>query len=188
MLMISTITLQPPTDELFINVLVYVSTVVEIVLLIIAKNPMTKPALHMTRLNFKRREIDDQMMVAVVEEILVVTKIIKAMGTMNGTNLEWQLLPTLLTVTFTALMEFGWPMANCGKCNTWSGFPNALTTGFHDVALLAGTNYCLPTTHSLHHHCSSNNSHVGTSAPVVNTEVSVPGEGLSANDDFIQIS
>ncbi len=32
-------------------------------------------------------------------------------------------------------------MAYCGKYNTWSGSPNAHTTGFHDAALLDGVNY-----------------------------------------------
>ncbi len=48
---------------------VYAPFLVEIVVLIIARNPITKPALHRTMLSFKRRGVVDQVMVAVVEDI-----------------------------------------------------------------------------------------------------------------------
>ncbi len=38
-------------------------------------------------------------------------------------------------------------MAFCNKCQAWSGAPNAHPTGFHDVALLAGSSYRLLTNH-----------------------------------------
>ncbi len=38
-------------------------------------------------------------------------------------------------------------MAFCSKCQAWSGALNAHTTGFHDVALLAGSSYCLFSQH-----------------------------------------
>ncbi len=73
MLMIFTTTLQPPTNRLYLVMSVHVSTLMEIVVLIIAKNPVTKPEL--TRLSFKRRGIVDQGMVTVVEDVLVVAEI-----------------------------------------------------------------------------------------------------------------
>ncbi len=69
-------------------------------------------------------------------------------------------------------------MAYCSKCQAWSGAPNAHTTGFHDAALLAGSNYHLPSTHPFSRHRSttpfSNSTGNGTSAPVLNTAASVP--------------
>ena len=83
-------------------------------------------------------------------------------------------------------------MAYCGKCQAWSGAPNAHTTGFHDAALLAGSNYRLPSTHpfSRHHSAtpSSNSNGNGTSAPVFNTEASVPRGDVAASNDLIQVS
>ncbi len=55
--------------------------------LIIAKNPVTKPALNKTRISFNRREIINQVMVTVEEDVLVVTKIINDMGILNRTSL-----------------------------------------------------------------------------------------------------
>ncbi len=111
MLLISTTTLQPPTNGFYIAVSVHVSTVVVIMVLIIAKNPVTKPALNRTSLSFKRRGIVNQVIVSVVEDIFVMAKIIKVVENMNGRNLEGQTLAALLTVEFIALMEFGWPFA-----------------------------------------------------------------------------
>ncbi len=76
--------------------------------LIIVRNPLTNPELHISGLSFKRRGIIDQVMVAVMKDILLVDIIIKAVGTMKGTNLEWQTLPVVLLVGFIALVEFGW--------------------------------------------------------------------------------
>ncbi len=73
---------------------------------------------------------------------------------------------------------YGVWMAFCSKCQAWSGAPNAHTSGFHDVALLAGSSYHLPSTHPFSCHCSttpsSNSKGNGTSAPVLNTAASVP--------------
>ncbi len=110
--MISTTTLQPPTNGLYIVMSVYVTTVVEIMVLIIAKNSMTKLTLHRTR--FKRRGIFNQAMVTVVEDVLVCG------------NYE----PNKLGMANTARLgnsgahcfDEVW-MAYCGKCNTWSAFP-----------------------------------------------------------------
>ncbi len=62
----------------------------------------------------------------------MVAKKIKTVGTMNGT--------TSLANDGVHLFDGFW-IAYCGKCNTWSGSPNAHTTGFHDAALLDGVNY-----------------------------------------------
>ncbi len=83
-------------------------------------------------------------------------------------------------------------MAFCGKCQAWSGAPNAHTTDFHDVALSAGSRYWLPSTHPFS--ClqsttpSSTSTGNGTSAPVVNTAASVPRGGNAASNDLIQFS
>ncbi len=79
-------------------------------------------------------------------------------------------------------------MAFYCKCNTWSGAPHAHTTYFHDAALLAGTSYHLPSTHPFHHHCSTINNSIETSAPVLNTTASVPGGGTATNHNLIQVS
>ncbi len=83
-------------------------------------------------------------------------------------------------------------MAFCGKCQTWSGATNAHTTGFHDAALLAGSNYRLPSTHLFSCYQStapsSNSTGNGTSDPVVNTAASVPRGEVAASNDLIQVS
>ncbi len=83
-------------------------------------------------------------------------------------------------------------MAFCGKCQAWSGTPNAHTTGFHDAALLAGSNYRLPSTHPFKHHqtttLSSNSTGNRASAPVLNTAASVPKGENAASNDHIQVS
>ncbi len=78
-------------------------------------------------------------------------------------------------------------MAYCGKCNIWSGAHNAHTTGFHDAVLLAGASYHLSSTHPYHNHHSSNSNVFGILVKVLNTTASVPGEGVDANNDLIQI-
>ena len=83
-------------------------------------------------------------------------------------------------------------MAFCSKFQAWSGAPNAHTTGFHDVALLAGSSYRLPSPHPFS--ClqsttpSSNPTGNGTSAPVLNTAASVPWGEVAASNDLIQVS
>ncbi len=134
--MISTTTLQPPTNGLSTVMLVHTSIVVEIMVLIIVRNPVTKPALHRTRLSFKRREIVNQVMVAVMEDILLVAAIIKAVETMKGTNLECQTLPMLLRMECIA--SDGVWMVYYDKCNTWSGTPHAHTTIFYDLPFWLG--------------------------------------------------
>ncbi len=75
--------------------------------LIMAKNPVTKPLSCRTRLRPKSRGIVDQVMVTMEKDILMVAKIIKVLGILNRINLEWQTLPALLMVDFIVLMEFG---------------------------------------------------------------------------------
>ncbi len=79
---------QPPTNGLSIVMKVHTPTMMEIMVLIIVRNPITKPAFCRTRLSFMSKRIVDQVMIAVVENILVVTAIIKALETMKGTKLE----------------------------------------------------------------------------------------------------
>ncbi len=69
---------------------------------------MTKIALRRTGLSFRKRGIINQVMVVVMEDVLVVAGIIKAVETMIGTSLEWQSLPVLLPVEFIVLMGSGW--------------------------------------------------------------------------------
>ncbi len=88
--LISTTTLQPPTNGLSIVMLVHDSIVVEIMVLMIVRNPMTKPVLCKTGLSFKRRGIIDQVMVAVMKDTVMVDTIIKAVETIKGTILECQ--------------------------------------------------------------------------------------------------
>ncbi len=54
-------------------------------------------------------------------------------------------------------------MACFGKCNTYIGAPNVQTTDFYETVFLAVA--CLPSTHPFHHHHSTNNSVIETSAP-----------------------
>ncbi len=83
-------------------------------------------------------------------------------------------------------------MAFCSKCQTWSGVPNAHTTGFYDVTLLAGSSYHFPCTHPFSHHQSTtpsfNSTDNGTSAPVLNFAVSVPRGEVAASSDLIHVS
>ncbi len=74
-----------------------------------------------------------QVVVAMVEDALVVISTLKAKAIMKGTSLESPMLPIIMG--FSVLMEFGW---------LFGGAPNAHTTGFHDVALLAGSRIQLP--------------------------------------------
>ncbi len=57
---------------------VHVSTAVEIMDLISAKNPVTKTGLCKTKISFKKRGIINQVMVAVMEDVLMVAAIFKA--------------------------------------------------------------------------------------------------------------
>ncbi len=90
-----------------IIVLVHVSIVVEIMVLIIAKNPMTKLVLCGRR-GVQRKGTVGQVMVAVVEGVLVMAGTNKAVETMNRISLEYEILLALLIMKFTVLMRFGW--------------------------------------------------------------------------------
>ncbi len=63
-------------------------------------------ALHRTRLSLKKRGTVLQVVVAMVEDVLVVVGTIKAKAIMNGISLELPMLPII--VGFSVLMEFGW--------------------------------------------------------------------------------
>ncbi len=54
------------------------------------------------------------------------------------------------------------------------------------AALVPEASYCLPSTHPLHHHCSSNNNDIETSVAVLNTAASVPEEGIVTNNDLFK--
>ncbi len=60
----------------------------EIMASIIAMSLVNRIALHRTGLNFKKKGIVIQVVVAEEEAILVVVGIIKAKGIVNGTSLE----------------------------------------------------------------------------------------------------
>ncbi len=62
--------------------------------------------LHRTRLNLKKRGTVLQVVVAMVEDVLVVVGTLKAEAIMNGINLELPMLPVI--VELSVLMEFGW--------------------------------------------------------------------------------
>jgi hypothetical protein len=106
--MISTTTLQPPTNGLLPVVSMHTSIVVEIMALIVVTSLMIRIALHRTGLSLKKRGIVLQVVVAMVEDVIVVVGIIKAEAIMNGTSLELLTLPVLIIMGFSVLMEFGW--------------------------------------------------------------------------------
>ena len=62
--------------------------------------------LHRTRLSLKKSGTVLQVVVAMVEDVLVVVGTIKVEAIMNGTSLELPTLPVM--VVFSVLMEFGW--------------------------------------------------------------------------------
>ncbi len=90
----------------------------------------------------------------------------------------------------SVLMEFGWLFVASVKPGV--ALPMPTLQIFDDVALLAGSNYRLPSTHPFSHHCSttpsSNSTGNGTSAPVLNTAASVPRGEVAASSDLIQVS
>ncbi len=83
-------------------------------------------------------------------------------------------------------------MAFCSKSQAWSGAPKVHTTGFHDDALSAGSNYLLPSTHPFNCHQtttpSSNSTGNGTSAFALNNAASVPQGDVAASNDLIHSS
>ena len=64
-------------------------------------------ALHRTRLSLKKKGTVLLVVVAMVEDVLVVVGIIRDKAIMNGTSLESPILPIIMG--FSVLMEFGWP-------------------------------------------------------------------------------
>ncbi len=62
--------------------------------------------LHRIRLSLKKRGTMLQVVVAMVEDVLVVVGTIKAEAIMNGISLEPPMLPVI--VELSVLMEFGW--------------------------------------------------------------------------------
>ncbi len=157
MLMISTKTIQPPTNGLLVIVLVHASIVAKIIVSIIVRNPMTKPALHRKRLSFTRKGIVNQVMVAAMEDILVVATIIKADYERNKLGVAI----TSPVATGGNCFDGVWMDCYC-KYNTKSGAPHVHTTNFHDAAHLAGTSYCLPSTHPSHHHDFTDSNSIRT--------------------------
>ncbi len=69
-------------------------------------NHVIRIVLHRTRLSLKKRGTMLQVVVALVEDILMVVGTIKAKAMMNGISLELPMLPVI--VGFSVLMEFGW--------------------------------------------------------------------------------
>ncbi len=106
--MISTTTLQPPTNRLYIIMSVHASTVIEIIVSIIVMSLMIRIVLYRTRLSLKKRGTVLQVVVAMVEDILVVVSIIRAKAIINRTSLECPTLPMSIVIRFSVLMEFGW--------------------------------------------------------------------------------
>ncbi len=81
---------------------ILVETVVSIIVMIL----VTRIVLHRTRPSLKKRGIMLQVVVAMVEDVLVVAGTIKAEAIMNGISLELPILPVM--VGFSVLMDFGW--------------------------------------------------------------------------------
>ncbi len=69
-------------------------------------SPVIRIILHRTRLSLKTKGTVLQVVVAMVEDVLVVVGTIKAKAIMNGISLESPMLPII--VGFSVLMEFGW--------------------------------------------------------------------------------
>ncbi len=118
-------------------------TVVEIMDSIVVTSLMIRIVLRRTRLSLKKKGTMLQEVVAMVEDVLMVVSIIRAKAIMNGTSLE---LPTSAYHNGIQCFDRVW-MDFYGKCQAWSGTPNAHNTGFHDVALLAESSYYLCSTH-----------------------------------------
>ncbi len=100
-LMIFTTPLQLPWNRLYIVMSVYASTVMKIMVSIMTRSLMTKPAFHRKRMKLR---VVIQVMTAEIDGLLIVTKTTKAVWTMNTTSLELLILSILLTIAFTVLM------------------------------------------------------------------------------------
>ena len=73
---------------------------------IIVINLVIRIILLRTRLSLKKSGTVLQVVVAMVEDVLVVVGTIKAEAIMNGISMESPMLPVI--VGFSASMEFGW--------------------------------------------------------------------------------
>ncbi len=112
---------------------------------------VTRIVLLITRLSLKRRGIVDQVVVAVVEEVLVVL----GWHHQGSGNYEQNKFGVTNTchVNHNGVQCFdGVWMVFCGKCQAWSCTTNAHTTDFHDASLSAGSPYCVPSTCPFSHH------------------------------------
>ncbi len=88
MQMISTTILQPPTNGLLTVELLHASIVVETMDSIVVESLVIRIVLNRTRLSLKKRGTFLQVVVAMVEEILMMVGIIRAKAIMKGTSLE----------------------------------------------------------------------------------------------------
>ncbi len=86
--MISTTTLQHPTNRLLIVELLHASIVVETMDSIVVESLVIRIVLHRTRLSLKKRGSMFQVEVALVEDVLMVVGIIRAEAIMKGKSLE----------------------------------------------------------------------------------------------------
>ncbi len=69
-------------------------------------SPVIRIVLHRTRLSLKKRGTVLQVVVAMVEDVLVMVGTIKAKAIMNRISLESPMLPVI--VGLSVLMEIGW--------------------------------------------------------------------------------
>ncbi len=170
-------------SELFIFVSLHVMTVLEIMYWINAKSDLNNPTLDRTRLSLKNRESSTLAITVVVEGILVVARIIKAVGTMNKTSLEGQILPIPLTLGLVVLMEFGWLIVGNYK------------PGYHWLLWYSPFSWDhLPSSShsSFHHNCSStsaSSTSIGAnpSAPVFNTTALFQGRAIAFKSPSLRL-
>ncbi len=106
--MISTTILQSPTNGLLTVKWIHASIVVEIIDSIDVMSLVIRIVLHRTRLCLKKRETMPQVVVAIVEDILVVVKMIKAQEITKRTSLKWLTLFISIAMWSSVLMDFGW--------------------------------------------------------------------------------
>ncbi len=86
--MISTTIFLHPTNGLFTNEAMLASIVVEPMASIVVASLVTRIVWHRTRLRLKKKGTVFQVVVALVQEILMVVNIIRAEAIMKGTSLE----------------------------------------------------------------------------------------------------
>ncbi len=162
---------------LFIFVSLHVMTVLEVMYWINAKSNLNNPTLDRTKLFLKNRESAPLVITMVVEGILVVARIIKAVGTMKKTSLERQMLPITLTLGLMVLMKFGWLIVgNYKPAHHWLLWYSPLNW-----------DQLPPSSRSSFHHNFSSTSASSTSigaipsALVFNTTASFPGRAIAFN-------